>query len=348
MKNQNHLFYTLLIACLSASNQSVTSANLQSTININDYNLVWQDEFDGNTLNTVKWNYRAENTIRNYATVSRNTIAMDGQGHVVISVTKDINGTYYVGELGTQGLFETTYGYFECRAKMNSQLGPHVAFWLQSPTMSTVGDPAVNGTEIDVFEYHRKTPTTLYHNLHWNGYGVDHQTIGKQFTWSGIDSGYHTFGLLWTKDSYTFFVDGVQTWQATTAVSRRSEYLILSTELTGWGGTFTSSTFPDNLTVDYVRVYKPKDVSTAATFPQRLSTLQIQPNLVKKGELVTISALGNTEKSSLSVYTIAGNPVKTFDVTPDINSQIKINTTEMTSGVYIIRYNNQLGKLVIR
>ncbi len=347
MKDRKLLFSILFIACFSVCNQRVSSENLQPTFNISDYNLIWQDEFDGATLNTAKWNYRAENTIRNYATVSRNTIVLDGQGHVVISVTKDINGTYYVGELGTQGIFETTYGYFECRAKMNSQLGPHVAFWLQSPTMSNVGDPAINGTEIDVFEYHRKTPTSLYHNLHWNGYGTNHQTIGTQFVWSGIDNGYHTFGLLWTSTTYTFYVDGVQTWQTTTAVSQRSEYMILSTELTGWGGTFISSTFPDNFTVDYVRVYKPKDVSTATTNPLTSTSLKVHPNLVRSGDLVTISAPKTVEKSIVDIYTIAGNLLRNFDVTPDMNLQIKINTAGMTSGIYIIRCNNQAGKLVI-
>lgn len=88
-----------------------------------NFQMVWNDEFEGTTVDLKKWNYRAEGTLRNYATVSRNTISLDGKGNVSIKVTKDANGKYYVGQLGTQGIYETTYGYFECRAKMNRSLG---------------------------------------------------------------------------------------------------------------------------------------------------------------------------------------------------------------------------------
>lgn len=249
-----------LLAC-SRTNEESPEPYVESMLPAHiksNYQMVWNDEFDGTTINLNKWNYRAEGTVRNYGTVSRQTISPDGNGHVSIKVTKDSNGKYFIGELGTQGIYEPTYGYFECRAKMNLQLGPHVAFWLQSPTMTKVGDPAVNGTEIDIFEYHRKTPDIVNFNLHWNGYGTDHQTTGKKVTYPEINSGFHTFGLEWTKDEYVFYVDGKETWRTTSAVSNRSEYLILSTELTGWGGDPALGNFPDEVIFDYVRVFQQK------------------------------------------------------------------------------------------
>jgi len=234
--------------------ESILPAHLKDT-----YQMVWNDEFDGTSVDLTKWNYRAEGTVRNYGTVSRQTISLDGKGHVSIKVTRDSGGKYYIGELGTQGIYEPTYGYFECRAKMNQQMGPHVAFWLQSPTMSKVGDPATNGTEIDIFEYHRKTPQILYHNLHWDGYGADHKTTGQKTTIQGIDSGFHTFGLEWNEKEYIFYVDGKETWRTNSVVSNRSEYLILSTELTGWGGDPALGNFPDEVVFDYVRVFQSKN-----------------------------------------------------------------------------------------
>jgi len=223
-----------------------------------NYKLVWNDEFNGTTVNTARWNFRAEGSVRNYATVSRSTIALDGKGNVSLKVTKDASGKYFVGQLGTQGIFETTYGYFECRAVMNKSLGAHVAFWLQSPDLGKTGIPATDGTEIDIFEYHRKTPGSVYHNLHWDGYGVNHKTTGKQIPVAGIGTEFHTFGLEWTKDVYVFYVDGKETWRSTSAVSQRNEFLILSTELTGWGGDPKLGIFPDEVIFDYVRVYKLK------------------------------------------------------------------------------------------
>jgi beta-glucanase (GH16 family) len=254
MKNLFPILFVVLLACSSTNPPEAIDSDL--TVNLNDYKLIWNDEFNGKSVDTTKWNYRAEGTVRNYGIVSRESIELDGHGHVVIKVTKDRDGKYYIGELGTQGIFETTYGYFECRAKMNQKIGAHVAFWLQSPTLGKTGLPAQDGAEIDIFEYHRKTPSIVYHNLHWGGYGINHKTIGASISCPDIDTSYHTFGLKWTKENYIFYIDGKKTWTTTTAISQRSEYLILSTELTGWGGDPSLSEFPDSVLFDYVRVYK--------------------------------------------------------------------------------------------
>lgn len=258
------LLFFSISSCSCKENQD-EQAKIQGKVNSilpehlrDTYQMVWNDEFNGTTVDLSKWNFRAEGTVRNYGTVSRQTISLDGKGNVSIKVTKDATGKYYIGELGTQGIFETTYGYFECRALMNKQYGPHVAFWLQSPTVGMVGDVEKNGTEIDIFEYHRKTPETVYHNLHWDGYGTDHKTIGNKITYPEISSGFHIFGLEWNENEYVFYVDGKETWRTSIAVSHRSEYMILSTELTGWGGDPSTGNFPDEVIFDYVRVYQPK------------------------------------------------------------------------------------------
>jgi hypothetical protein len=65
------------------------------------------------------------------------------------------------------------------------------------------------------------------------------------------------YALAWS-DEYVFYVNGIETWRTSTAVSQRSQYIILSTELTGWGGDPATGMFPDTVKFDYVRVYKPK------------------------------------------------------------------------------------------
>ena len=70
----------------------------------------------------------------------------------------------------------------ECTAKMNNKLGPHVAFWLQSPSiMKEKNNPQKYGTEIDIFEYHiYGGKNFVYHNLHWDGYGEKHKIQEKK------------------------------------------------------------------------------------------------------------------------------------------------------------------------
>jgi len=224
---------------------------------LKDYKLIWQDEFDGSVLDTKKWKYRAEGTVRQYATVSSRTISLDGKGNLVITVEKDKEGKYYVGQVCTDGLFQAKYGYYECRARMNKTIGPHVAFWLQTNTMGNENDnPADNGAEIDIFEYHKMTSNQVHHNIHWNGYGAAHKQAGTKAFVDNIEQDFHTFGLLWTDKEYIFYVDGKETWRTTEALSKIPEYIILSTELTGFGGNPTQGTYPDSVIYDYVRVYQ--------------------------------------------------------------------------------------------
>jgi len=233
-----------------------TGQKLKVSDFIDGYKQVWEDDFNGTVLDASKWKYRAEGTVRGYATVSgAETIALDGKGNLVIRTTKK-NGKYYVGQVTTDGIFAQKFGYFECRAQMQQHLGTHSAFWLQSNTMAVEdNNPKANGTEIDIFEYHRKTSNQVHHNLHWNGYGSAHRQAGTAKTIPFIGSGFHTFGLLWTAEEYVFFVDGEETWRTKEAVSHIPEYLILSTELTGFGGEHRHENYPDSVVFDYVKVY---------------------------------------------------------------------------------------------
>ncbi|OIN57372.1 glycoside hydrolase family 16 protein [Arsenicibacter rosenii] len=220
------------------------------------YKRVWQDEFNGTALDLTKWEYRQAGVVRNLGRVAKETVSLDGKGNLVIQLLKT-DGEYKIGQIGTEKTYKTKYGYYECRARMNHEPGPHVAFWLQSPTLGKyLNDPVRSGTEIDIFEYHRKEPTTVHHNLHWDGYGTDHKTTGQKTTTPSIETGFHTFGLLWTEKEYVFYVDGKETWRTTTAVSNVDEYIILSLELTGWGGDPAKATLPDEVVYDYVRVYQ--------------------------------------------------------------------------------------------
>eukprot|EP00121_Abeoforma_whisleri_P010091 Awhi_evm1s9295 len=50
-----------------------------------DYRLVWYDEFDGDQIDTTKWDYRNEGPRQNSSIVSRDNVGVDGKGHVVFT-----------------------------------------------------------------------------------------------------------------------------------------------------------------------------------------------------------------------------------------------------------------------
>lgn len=214
---------------------------------------VWQDEFDGTLLDTAKWRHRAPGPRRDGVNV-RDAVRLDGKGHLLF-ITSDEGGRYHTGMIGTQETFQTTYGYFECRVRLQRQPGYWSAFWLQSLKMNRGGDPDTSGAEIDIFEFLRIHPERIYHTIHWDGYGDRHKQAGVQPEIPGLDKGFHTFGLEWAPSEYIFYVDGNETWRTREAVSNSSEYMILSTEVGSWGGDIGRAALPDTFLVDYVRVY---------------------------------------------------------------------------------------------
>ena len=221
------------------------------------YTLVWADEFDGDTLDLKKWGYRNLGP-RRLAVNVKDCVSLDGKGNLLLTTRRN-GDRIETAMIGTAGRFEPTYGYFECRVEFQDQPGQWSAFWLQSPTIGKVGDPRVNGTEIDIFEYLVRYPTKMHHNLHWDGYGEAHKNEGMRPVIEDLADGFHTIGLLWTPDEYVFYVDGKETWRTKTAVSRRSQYIILSMEVDKWGGSIDDARLPDAVRFDYVRVYQKKN-----------------------------------------------------------------------------------------
>ena len=238
-----------------AAFQKASKDIIAADLPVAGYTLVWADEFNGSVLDTNKWVYRALGPRKGGVNVAE-AVTLDGKGCLILT-TKRVGDMYHTAMIGTQGKFETTYGYFECRVQLQSQIGHWSAFWLQSPTINQHnGNPAQAGTEIDIFEYLRKKGDTVQHTLHWNGYGIDHRSAAATPRLPGLSKGRHAFGLLWTAHEYVFYVDGKETWRTVKAVSQRSEYMILSLEVGKWAGDITSATLPDSLVVDYVRVYQ--------------------------------------------------------------------------------------------
>jgi len=245
------LLLASLVSCRSAP---TISTELPSAAE--GYELTFSDEFSGTQLDMTRWRHRSLGP-RRLGVVVEEATALNGEGQLEMSLTQ-VGEQYHIAQISTQRTFLQRFGYFECRARVNHELGAHTAFWLQSPALGEgVDNPAVFGTEIDIFEYHvNQGRSWVYHNLHWNGYGAEHRQAGARVEITGIDRGYHTFGLLWTADEYVFFVDGRESWRSTEAVSHIPEYMILSVELSGWGGDVSQADLPDEILFDYVRVYQ--------------------------------------------------------------------------------------------
>ncbi len=265
--------------------------------NIN-FKLVWSDEFDGTELDTTKWDYRLHIMGKRHTTFQKDGVKLDGNSNAVFSIyEKDgeicscqiqtgynymdaphtdeaLFGGVFGGGGGNPGLvwpigklnepkFMKKYGYFECRCKLQKYNGWWSAFWLQAPAIGSTLNPEYSGVENDIMESF--TPGKLIpHTNHYDGYGVDHKQVstGGDFDIS-LDE-YHTFGMLWTPEGYTFYVDGEQDGEMITApVSHTPQFILLSTEVDGYRSSLYTATDEaraaakagDTFVVDYVRVF---------------------------------------------------------------------------------------------
>ena len=235
-----------------------------------DYRLVFNDEFNGAELDTAVWGFHNLGKRRSAVNVKKACL-LDGKGGLEIRNWTEIVGAdtvHHAGMIETKENF--AFGYYEARIKFDIEMGAWGAFWIMYHNFNRIGeregDPRKDGVEIDIAEFVPKDRGYICHNLHWNGYGKYHRSVGSGPLLNGKLEGYHTYGLLWTPEEYIFYVDGKETWRTSAAMSHVPEYVILSTEIEdkGWAGDIPAGGYGsfDQTTnvmfVDYIRIYQEK------------------------------------------------------------------------------------------
>jgi beta-glucanase (GH16 family) len=220
------------------------------------YYLVWSDEFNGTALDPTKWWVWDQPDRSGYTTPDAVT---EGGGYLTLH-TYTTNGVNYSPILSTDGFFRPRYGYTESSVQFNGSPGMFSDFWIQSAINGVfLNDPAASGAEVDICE-HRVTDAAdvddlsgeVTIDLHWNGYGSAEKTASSGLTGSGLGTGFHTYGLLWSSNNYNVSIDGVSTWTTNVGIAQRTEILMLSSEVdsnsfcgivpTGGYGNFLAST----------------------------------------------------------------------------------------------------------
>jgi beta-glucanase (GH16 family) len=149
--------------------------------------------------------------------------------------------------------FSQQYGYFEMSAQFPSGLDTWPAFWLLNTASKASG--AAQG-EIDVVEYIANPAfiNTILTTLHdWS-----HDTA-PDFSWNQVtnpsNGNFHTYGMLWTAQSMTFYFDGTVYFSCPTPSIMHQPYYML-VDLGIGSGYPTNKTPPVNdMIIQYVRAY---------------------------------------------------------------------------------------------
>jgi beta-glucanase (GH16 family) len=251
------------------------------------WKLVFSDEFDGTRLDLSKWSpsrSHGEAFCWNSAKgrLAEDHAAVDGRGNFVIKVSRDADGTYlYHHGIQTKGKFQRAFGYFETRAKFSRQPGWWGAVWLYGVEVGP--NPFVMGQEIDIFEDFIKPKKKLdfSQNLHFDSMldyaPKDGRRLGKldgnklyrvhRGSTVLVDDwdAFHVVGVAWTPLEYVFYCDGRETLRADykqVPVTNQPMHVLISgcfrdpNRARGYQGDYAEGQWPDQLTVDYVRVYE--------------------------------------------------------------------------------------------
>ena len=234
--------------------------------------LTWSDEFDGPAgaaPNAANWNHETgaggwgNNELQNY-TSSRQNSALDGNGNLVITARQDGNGGYTSARMTTQGKVQPQYGHLEARIKIPRGQGIWPAFWMLGGQFP--GTPWPHSGEIDIMENVGYEPHIVHGTLHGPGYSGANPITGQYMHpqgWSFADD-FHTFAIDWEPGRISWSVDGNVYQTRTTAdtgsnpwVFDQPFFFILNVAVGGnWPGYPDGTTqFPQQMVVDYVRVY---------------------------------------------------------------------------------------------
>jgi beta-glucanase (GH16 family) len=248
--------------------------------------LVWSEEFanptEGNIApNSATWTYDTgsggwgNQELETYCaagsnaapcTTARPNAYIDPGGLLHIVARQASAGVYTSARMKSQNHISFQYGRFEARIRLPESQGMWPAFWLLGNNIETVNWPGCG--ELDVMEHiDGAKPGGEGHD--WVAGSVHGPKLdgSRQYTAAGFSAAqWHVYGMIWTRGEVRYYVDSPAKVYATYTRSSVSgawpfddgpEFLILNLAVGGdWPGNPDSTTvFPGEMQVDYVRVY---------------------------------------------------------------------------------------------
>lgn len=275
----------------TASGETVSTATSKTfSLGIPSGTLVWSDEFNNTTGANAQpdptvWTYDTgaggwgNNELETYcgwnasaspcnASSPNAYVGTDGYLHIVAQQPSP--GVYTSARLKTQGLFSFQNGRLEVRAQIPEEQGLWPAVWLLGNSITTVSWPACG--EQDVMEHVNAatTPDWIAGSVHGTGITGTNLSTNYQFSSGDSASAWHTYGMIWSKGTVSYYVDDPSAPYATYTTSSISglsgsvwpfdsgaNFILLNVAIGGnWPGSPNSTTvFPAQMQIDYVRIY---------------------------------------------------------------------------------------------
>jgi|SRR6056297_107624 len=275
------LLLTVINSCMTKEKEKANDSALAQNETMyqpgDNWDLVWADEFEGDSIDASSWNFQVEEAGRFNEEWQRYTNSSDNayieDSNLVLKAIHESDehgmGQYTSARLNTANKQSWTYGKIAARIKLPHGEGIWPAFWMLGANIDENGGdtPWPETGEIDILElYGFKDDGVVEANIHYADASGEHAMMGAESF--ELDEGkfaddFHVFELEWDSEKISWFVDGEQ--YATTPITtdERSEFhqdffLLLNIAV---GGTFAgrpddTTPFPQYMYIDWVRVYQ--------------------------------------------------------------------------------------------
>ncbi|WP_434615231.1 glycoside hydrolase family 16 protein [Tabrizicola sp. M-4] len=266
----------LLLGCSPAETDAAVAVDGAQPLGQEDgFNLVFNDEFDTQTLNRLKWtrcywwdkqgctnlsNNNLQWYMRDNVTVEDGKLVLTARPETVVGwegrkfpyTSGMVTSGRYYAEHPSASRFDATYGFFEMRAKIPAGQGLWPAFWLLPSKHESL-------PEIDIMEVLGHDPSLLELHFHYRNSAGEKRSAGYAVRTTNLSQGWHTYGVDWSPEHIIWYLDGQEVWRFSdrSRIPNEPMYMIVNLAVGGdWPGNPDETTrFPARMEVDYIRAW---------------------------------------------------------------------------------------------
>jgi len=364
MRKQKVIIYLTMIAsmtaCLVGCSKSKTNQEVNKEVNtsqtqeakaqdetpeLEGYQLLWSDEFNGDTMDDSIWSYDPHEPgwtnaeLQEYTQSTDNVFVRDGKLVLKAIKTTDDNGNdYYTsGKVKTQNKKDFMYGKVVVSAKVPEGQGLWPAIWMMPTDEGYYGQWPKCG-EIDIMEVLGSQVDTSYATIH---YGEPHaeQQGTKVLTDGTFADSFHKYSVEWEPGEMRFYVDNelihtVNDWftaeegqdeKPYPAPFNQTFFMQLNLAVGGtWPGNPDDTTDFDKaeFEVDYVRVYQKPSYDTNVEKPAAVFRDPTEDgNLIYNGDFAEEENLADEDNWYFLLFADGQGQAQIKDKTMTITSQ---------------------------
>ena len=332
------------------------------SLNAQVWQLVWEDDFNGNSIDQSKWVHDIGtgsqygltgwgNSEKQYYQPQNTTLV---NGIAKIEVKQESNGivdswgnsSYYSSsKITTKGKFDFRYGKVEARIKTLDGQGFWPAFWM----LPNNGSWPCDG-EIDIMEqwgnpYLTNQTSGAAHigTCPYSSSTHFYETSSSYISTGSYADNFHTYSVIWKEDTITWYVDETELFslnpssywsipsQSAWPFNANEWYLMINLAITQ-AGPNSNTVFPNQMEIDYVRVHQ-ENLTNSINIDDKNKYI-VFPN--PANDVLTIQG---KNVSSIKIFNIHGNIV----LSKNVNNNKKVDISILNKGMYLVELEDYFG-----